>query len=60
MRGLAFLARYLGASGWALEPQGGNLKFAIRVFQLNLPSVCRYSVVYQKVQSSMGSTAMLL
>ena len=38
----------------------GNLKDAMRVRQLNLPSVCTYSVVYQNVQSSSGSTLMLL
>src|SRR6266478_9733471 len=37
----------------------GNLNDAIRVFQLNWPVVFRYSLVYQKVQSSVGSIVML-
>jgi hypothetical protein len=41
-------------------PQLENLKFAMRVLQLNVPLVFRYSVVYQKVQSSVGSTVMAL
>src|SRR5215468_12503978 len=36
-------------------PQFGNLKFAMRVFQLKLPVVLMYSCVYQNVQSSAGS-----
>jgi hypothetical protein len=32
----------------------------MRVFQLKLPLAARYSVVYQKVQSSTGSTLMAL
>src|ERR1700704_1899083 len=47
-------------SGVTVPPQPGNLKFAIRVFQLKLPVVFRYSVVNQKVQSSTGSTVMAL
>src|SRR5215467_15814860 len=43
-----------------VPPQLGNLKLAMRVFQLNDPVVFMYSVVYQKVQSSTGSTAMAL
>src|SRR6267143_3583283 len=35
------------------------LKDASRVLQLNVPLDFRYSVVYQKVQSSTGSVAML-
>lgn len=41
-------------------PQVGNLKFAMRVFQLKVPFVFMYSCVYQKVQSSTGSTCMAL
>ena len=41
-------------------PQVGNLKFAIRVFQLNVPLVLMYSCVYQNVQSSTGSTCIAL
>jgi len=41
-------------------PQLGNLKVAIRVFQLKIPVVFMYSFVYQKVQSSLGSTCMAL
>jgi hypothetical protein len=44
----------------ATLPQDGNLKDAIRVFQLNDPLDGMYSFVYQKVQSSVGSTAMEL
>ncbi len=39
--------------------QAGNLKEMIRVLQLKSPEVFRYWVVYQKVQSSDGSTLML-
>lgn len=38
----------------------GNLKEAICVLQLNEPEDLRYSLVYQKVQSSTGSTVMAL
>ena len=41
-------------------PQFENLKFAMRVLQLNEPVVLSYSCVYQKVQSSTGSTCMAL
>src|SRR5947207_2397398 len=37
-------------------PQLGNLNEAIRVCQLNEPFAGMYSVVYQNVQSSLGST----
>ena len=47
-------------SGVAVEPQPGNLKLAMRVFQLKLPVVFMYSSVNQKVQSSTGSTCMAL
>ena len=47
-------------SGVPVLPQPGNLKFAMRVFQLKLPVVFMYSCVYQKVQSSTGSTCMAL
>ena len=47
-------------SGVAVLPQDGNLKLAIRVFQLKLPVVFMYSSVNQKVQSSTGSTWMAL
>src|SRR5437016_7926614 len=40
--------------------QLGNLKLAMRVFQLKTPLVLMYSWVYQKVQSSTGSTCMAL
>jgi hypothetical protein len=43
-----------------LPPQDANLKDPMRVFQLNEPFVVRYSFVYQKVQSSAGSTLILL
>ena len=41
-------------------PQLGNLKFAMRVFQLKVPLVFMYSCVYQNVQSSTGSTCIAL
>jgi hypothetical protein len=47
-------------SGVAVVPQFGNLKFAIRVFQLKLPVVFMYSSVNQKVQSSTGSICIAL
>ena len=40
--------------------QPGNLKLAIQVLQLNVPLDFRYSLVYQKVQSSTGSTVIAL
>lgn len=43
-----------------VEPQPGNLKEAIRVLQLNAPFAGMYSVVYQKVHSSDGSTVIAL
>ena len=47
-------------SGVCVVPQFGNLKFAMRVFQLKLPVVAMYSSVNQKVQSSTGSTCIAL
>jgi hypothetical protein len=47
-------------SGVAVVPHPGNLKLAMRVFQLKLPVVAMYSSVNQKVQSSTGSTVMAL
>ena len=47
-------------SGVPVLPHVGNLKLAIRVLQLNVPVVFKYSCVYQKVQSSTGSTCMAL
>ena len=43
-----------------MTPQSGNLKAPIRVFQLNEPLLGMYSFVYQNVQSSLGSTAIML
>ena len=43
-----------------VPPQFGNLKLAMRVFQLKDPVVFMYSCVYQKVQSSTGSTVIAL
>src|SRR6266513_29285 len=40
--------------------QFGNLNDAMRVCQLKLPFEDRYSPVYQNVQSSLGSTLMLV
>jgi len=47
-------------SGVPVVPQPGNLKLAMRVFQLKLPVVFMYSSVNQKVQSSTGSICMAL
>jgi hypothetical protein len=47
-------------SGVTVEPHPGNLKFAMRVFQLKAPVVFMYSSVNQKVQSSTGSTCIAL
>jgi len=43
-----------------LQEQPGNLKLAICVLQLNVPLAFRYSLVYQNVQSSTGSTVIAL
>jgi hypothetical protein len=43
-----------------VPPQPGNLKEPMRVFQLKLPLAGIYWFVYQKVQSSLGSTTILL
>jgi hypothetical protein len=43
-----------------VAPQPPSLNDPIRVCQLKLPFAGRYSSVYQKVQSSLGSTAMLV
>src|SRR4029453_4951392 len=55
------------AGGAAMEKSGAggpphveNLNEAMRVLQLKVPLVLRYSCVYQKVQSSLGSIVMLL
>ena len=40
--------------------QLGNLNAPIRVCQLNAPFAAMYSFVYQNVQSSAGSTLMLV
>ena len=43
-----------------VAPQFENLKLAISVLQLKLPFAFKYSVVYQRVQSSTGSMLKLL
>ena len=48
-----------GGGGGGVEEQVGKLNDPILVRQLKLPFADRYSVVYQNVQSSAGSTAML-
>jgi hypothetical protein len=48
-----------GGGGGSVE-QPGNLNEPIRVRQLKLPLTDRYSVVYQNVQSSLGSIRMEL
>ena len=55
LAGLALIAKSDGP-----VVQLGNLNDAIRVCQLKLPFEDRYSPVYQKVQSSLGSTLMLV
>ena len=47
-------------SGVGVPPQESNLNDAMRVLQLNVPLAFRYSFVYQKVQSSTGSTVSAL
>ena len=47
-------------SGAGAPPQEVNLNDPMRVCQLKLPLAARYSLVYQKVQSSDGSMLMLL
>ena len=54
--GLALIEK----SDGALAPQLGNLNDPIRVRQLKLPFAGMYSFVYQNVQSSLGSTAIML
>src|ERR1041384_3468561 len=53
--GEALMPKSGGAFG-----QPGSLKLLMRVFQLKLPFAFKYSSVYQKVQSSTGSTDMVL
>ena len=48
------------ADGEPGGPHDVNFRDAMRVFQLNEPFVVRYSLVYQKVQSSTGSMLILL
>ncbi len=45
----------LGDGPVPVAVHAGNLKEEIQVLQLKPPLVLRYSVVYQKVQSSAGS-----
>jgi len=54
--GLAAIEKLLVGEG----PQPGNLNDPMRVLQLNAPFEGMYSFVYQNVQSSTGSTLMLL
>ncbi len=60
LRSVIAVAGFGVAVGVGPELQEGNLKEAMRVLQLNVPLVFRYSFVYQKVQSSTGSMLMLL
>jgi hypothetical protein len=53
--GLALMEKSF-AGGGGVPPQPGNLNAPMRECQLNSPVLARYSVVYQKVQSSTGST----
>src|SRR5437660_11029045 len=54
LAGLAEIEKSFG------EPQPANLNDPMRVLQLNAPSEGMYSFVYQKVQSSTGSTTIML
>ena len=47
-------------SGVGGVPQEANLKDPKKVLQLKLPFAGKYSLVYQKVQSSAGSMRMAL
>ena len=49
-----------GEVGTGALPQPGNLNEPMRVLQLKLPVVFRYSFVYQNVQSSTGSIVIAL
>ena len=42
------------------ETHDGNLNRVISVLQLKVPLLFRYSLVYQNVQSSTGSTLILV
>ena len=44
----------VGSAG-GVGPHDVNLNDPTRVLQLNVPFACRYSLVYQNVQSSTGS-----
>jgi hypothetical protein len=57
---VSFAAERVTTGAPPLPPQAGNLKLAMRVFQLKVPVVTMYSWVYQKVQSSTGSTVIAL
>src|SRR5438105_5042125 len=52
------VAEMLKSLGGGVQP--GNLNEPMRVRQLKLPFEGMYSVVYQKVQSSTGSTDIML
>ena len=53
-------ARLTVSGNVAVPLQLGKLKLAMRVFQLKVPLDWMYSFVYQKVQSSTGSTCIAL
>ena len=53
--GFAEMEKSLVGGGVAGQP--GSLKEPMRVFQLKVPLLGMYSLVTQKVQSSLGSTA---
>ena len=55
--GLALIEKSFGGG---VPPQPGSLNVPIRVRQLNAPFAGMYSVVYQKVQPSTGSTVIAL
>jgi predicted extracellular nuclease len=54
------LAEIENSLGGGVVPQFGNLNVPTRVRQLNAPFAGRYWFVYQNVQPSTGSTAMLV
>ncbi len=57
--GLALMEKSFAGGGGGVPPQPGNLNAPMRECQLNSPVPARYSVVYQKVQSSTGSTPII-
>jgi hypothetical protein len=57
--GFALIEKSLLGGGGGAPPHPANRNEPIVVCQLKLPLTARYSVVYQNVQSSLGSILML-